>query len=696
MRPNSGSDPRNASFASYASGKMTPQFEAVDPLSPRAVIAGMLVGFVVSAMNVSFGLKAGWGQGGSVLAAAVSIGLFSAIKPKIPFTQLEANVCQTVASAAGSMTMAAGLIGPIPALHLLGMRYSVWTMMTWGASVAFLGVFFAVPLRRHFLLESQLRFPSGTATAETIKSMFADARRAKSQVGTLVNASAFAACTVVFTWCFPWALRPPLFATLGMTSAARWGWGVRFDATLVGGGILMGTRVGLSVFLGGICAWGLVGPWTANRGWTSGDPLSMKGGARGLLLWPGVTMMAVDSLTQLALATVCRPRRRRKGASSKQGSNERLNGKWTYDDVNADGSSKTPLLNGDDTPHEPGLLKAAPDSTLPKSKPTLVGWAGIEDGNVHVLDGEKVNGESSIDSMPTEDHPDGIPQSWWIIGLMVTSVWTASVLHLNFGLALWQPALALPVAAVMSYVAVRCTGETDINPIGPMGKIIQLVFALVAPGAIVTNLMAAAVACGGAGQAGDLMHDFRAGLMMRLSPRKQLLAQLMGIPVGILGAVPTYALFAATYPIGGEQFPAPAAIAWRAVAEVLTGPGGGGLPAEAKILMAAAAAFTCACRAVERLADNRAESHPSSRTARWIKRLMISPTSMGIAFIIPPEFSTTIALAAIGSGYWERRHREHHEDHAYIAASGLLAGAGVMGVVTALVSMAFGTTAPET
>ena len=45
-------------------GRMTPTYEAVDPLSPRAVIAGMLVGFVVSAMNVSFGLKAGWGQGG--------------------------------------------------------------------------------------------------------------------------------------------------------------------------------------------------------------------------------------------------------------------------------------------------------------------------------------------------------------------------------------------------------------------------------------------------------------------------------------------------------------------------------------------------------------------------------------------------------------------------------------------------------
>ena len=96
-------------------------------------------------------------------------------------------------------------------------------------------------------------------------------------------------------------------------------------------------------------------------------------------------------------------------------------------------------------------------------------------------------------------------------------------------------------------------------------------------------LMAAAVACGGAGQAGDLMHDFKAGLMMRLSPRKQLLAQLMGIPAGLLGAVPTFVLFVNVYPLGGEQFPAPAAVAWKAVAEVLTSGanGGGGLPAGA-------------------------------------------------------------------------------------------------------------------
>ena len=191
----------------------------VDPLSLRAVLAGFVVGFVVSAMNVSFGLKAGWAQGGrrvatdrslaadenasivatrrrissrrpsfpppsdapsppptppslplrapsssspplvrrSILAAAVSIGLFSALKPKVPFTQAEANICQTVASAAGSMTMAAGLIGPIPALQMLGHKYDGLTIMAWGASVAYLGVFFAVPMRRHFLVDHPLK-----------------------------------------------------------------------------------------------------------------------------------------------------------------------------------------------------------------------------------------------------------------------------------------------------------------------------------------------------------------------------------------------------------------------------------------------------------------------------------------------------------------------------------------------------------
>jgi uncharacterized oligopeptide transporter (OPT) family protein len=43
---------------------MSSREKDVDPLSPRAVFAGLVVGTIVAAMNVSFGLKAGWAQGG--------------------------------------------------------------------------------------------------------------------------------------------------------------------------------------------------------------------------------------------------------------------------------------------------------------------------------------------------------------------------------------------------------------------------------------------------------------------------------------------------------------------------------------------------------------------------------------------------------------------------------------------------------
>ena len=237
----------------------------------------------------------------------------------------------------------------------------------------------------------------------------------------------------------------------------------------------------------------------------------------------------------------------------------------------------------------------------------------------------------------------------------------------SFGMALWQPLLAIPVAAAMSYVAVRCAGETDINPVGPMGKIIQLVFAFVAPGNVVTNLMAAAVACGGAGQAGDLMHDFKAGMMMRLSPRKQLVAQLAGVPAEYSAPCPRTRCSGTRTRSEANSSPRPPCVAWRAVAEVLTSSteGGGGLPAEAKTLAAFSAAATVAIRLAER-AGARDDDGDGPH--------LPSPTSFGIAFIIPPEFSAAVAVGAAG-GWWAAKYPAHHEDHANVAASGLLAGA---------------------
>lgn len=78
-----------------------------------------MIGGVVSAMNIYFGLRTGWGFGGSIIAAILSYSLFQVLKPKIPFSVLETNIAQTSGSAAGSMSSAAGLFLVIPAMGIV-------------------------------------------------------------------------------------------------------------------------------------------------------------------------------------------------------------------------------------------------------------------------------------------------------------------------------------------------------------------------------------------------------------------------------------------------------------------------------------------------------------------------------------------------------------------------------------------------
>ena len=46
-------------------------------------------------------------------------------------------------------------------------------LVLWSLALAFLGVFCAVPLRTQTILKEKLRFPSGTATANVIRTLHA-------------------------------------------------------------------------------------------------------------------------------------------------------------------------------------------------------------------------------------------------------------------------------------------------------------------------------------------------------------------------------------------------------------------------------------------------------------------------------------------------------------------------------------------
>lgn len=97
----------------------------------------------------------------------------------------------------------------------------------------------------------------------------------------------------------------------------------------------------------------------------------------------------------------------------------------------------------------------------------------------------------------------------------------------------------------------------------------QGVFALIAPGRVVPNLVAGAIAEAGAQQAGDMMQDFKTAHLLGVCPRAQFYAMLIGSAASVFVSVAAYALYTSAFVIPGPEFPAPTAQIWLDMAELV-------------------------------------------------------------------------------------------------------------------------------
>ena len=135
--------------------------------------------------------------------------------------------------------------------------------------------------------------------------------------------------------------------------------------------------------------------------------------------------------------------------------------------------------------------------------------------------------------------------SWFVFGAGVAGLGCVILGHAFFGIVWWMGVLAVVVTFLLSIVAARATGETDTTPIGAMGKITQLTYAMITPRQVEaqflsTNLMTAAITAGAACHSSDLLQSLKTGYLVGANPRKQLIAQLFGIVVGVLVAVSVF------------------------------------------------------------------------------------------------------------------------------------------------------------
>jgi len=679
-------------------------------LTFRAVISGLFVGCLIGASNVTIGLKIGWTFGAGITAAVISFALFSTMRGmRRPFDSKENLIAATAGSSSGTMASAGGFVAAIPALEMIRLNQGLEplpfvSLVIWGMAVAFLGVHFAVPLRRQMIVTEKLRYPTGTATAETIKAMYASGAEALKKTRVLLIAGISAAVLKLLYLAFPgsFGLVEDLsfndfgLATLAILSVPIYQLqiGLNLSPMMLGAGVLIGPKVGWSLLAGSLIAWGVMTPILLNNGTVEVAPdISAVNHALVEVQTAYDAGRSPDRANRhLEVAVSDAILRAERVASHRDG--------VSTIDVLRHFNAPAELLREagmlpEDEAQPVAVIDRPPDTTSPyRAGFNWVLWTGVALMITSSFTSlamqyktiirtftsmraatRRPAHESGGDEPEDEDAPDPYPMKYWVIGMTLASLLTVTLAKIYFQIPIWEGLLAIFLSLFIAAIAVRATGETDINPVGAMGKITQVVYGALAPGKMVTNLMAAAITSAGASQAGDLMQDLKAGYMLKVSVRKQVMTQLLGVIVGVFAAAATYRVLTVVYEIPGREFPGPAVFAWYKMAEILA-VGLAALPAGALWGAAVGGALGIILPLAGRFLPK--------KVSKWIP----SPIAFGIAFMVPAVYSIGMWLGAWLTQIYNKRQPERVDKYGASLASGFIAGEGLMMVVFALYLMA--------
>jgi OPT family oligopeptide transporter len=224
----------------------------------------------MSLSNLYIALKTGWSVGVTITASILAFAVFTFFEKiglvRRGFGLYENNAAKSVASAAGYMT-GGGTVAAIPAVMMLtGTVMPWWQMLPWVATIALLGVITAIPMKRQMINVDQLRFPTGIACAETLRSLYASGKEGLDKaraLGLAGLAGAFVAWIrgAKAAW-MPWNLPEKLALpfTVGGRPAVDYTFAFDTSVIMIGAGALMGMRVAWSQLLGAAINFGILAP----------------------------------------------------------------------------------------------------------------------------------------------------------------------------------------------------------------------------------------------------------------------------------------------------------------------------------------------------------------------------------------------------------------------------------------------------
>jgi putative OPT family oligopeptide transporter len=232
-------------------------------LTVKAIVLGVVLSAVLAGANAYLGLFAGLTVSASIPAAVISMAVLKLFKES---NVLENNIVQTAASAGESL--AAGVIFTLPALVILNYWNAfdyLWVTVIAGLG-GLLGVLFTVPLRRSLIVEQQLKYPEGAATAEVLLVGASPSKSAKYLAwAAIVGASVKLAETGLRLW----AGTAQVATYVGQSTIAYVG--TNLSPALISVGYIVGLNIAVLVFIGGAISWYFAIPIYATF-FLEGDP----------------------------------------------------------------------------------------------------------------------------------------------------------------------------------------------------------------------------------------------------------------------------------------------------------------------------------------------------------------------------------------------------------------------------------------
>jgi len=616
------------------------QGDKVPQLTFRAVAMGGALGMLMSAANLYTTLKIGWSFGVAITACVMSYVIWNVIRilsfgRLSRMSLLESNCMQSTASAAGYST-GSTIATAFGALLLLeGHHQPVWIVASFTLFTAALGVFLAVPMKRQMINQEKLAFPSGLAAAVTLKSLYsegADAmRKAYVLIGGLVAGSIVGilnTSTGTLGILDRFFLRTKIqlaelipasgYATVNGRQLI--GFGFEPSLLLLGAGMIVGIRVSLSMLAGSLL----------------------------LYLWVGPALIAMDAAHISDVAY----------------------------------KISIPLIGGGTIYHLTRWAIWGGTATMVFSSLASLAlqWHTIG----RAFGGLRRHGSRGASSEPGQRMASiEVPVAWLVIGLIPITIGLITVQYFAFHISIWLGLVAVGMAFLLSVVACRATGETDTTPVGALGKVMQLLFAVLSPPAassvhlsIEHNLMAAGTGANSAIASADLLTDLKSGYLLGANPRRQFIAQFIGIFFGTIAVVPAWFLMVPNKE-KLEAFNPPATNMWRAVAELLSGGGLSQLPSSAKMAIAIGALVGASLPLLNKLLPKAAPYLPSAM-------------GLGLSWIMVFSNCQAIAFGAVLVWLWTKFHARSAEGYSVALASGFIAGESLIKALIAMAATAIG------